>query len=111
MLTEVVKYVIPVAAVVTLLEPQAAPAVAAFTASVKLVQSAVIEIQQKWADAPAGTETNAKKLADVLELTEQSVVTIFAEAGLRVDTAYVTNLINGVVAILNAQPGSVLPAA
>ncbi len=108
-LTEIVRYVIPVASFVAMADPAAAPAIGAFTASVKLVQAAVISVQQKW--AAAGSEANAQKLADVLEIVEQPVVTMFAQVGLQVDTAYVTNLVNGVVAILNAQPGVVLPKA
>ncbi len=106
-LTDIVKYAIPVASVVAVADPAAAPAVEAFAASVKLVQATVITVQQKWSGA--GSTGNAQKLADVLEIVEQPVVTMFAQAGMQVDTAYVTNLVNGVVAILNAQPGVVLP--
>ncbi len=108
-LTDIVRYLIPVASVVALADPAVAPAVEAFTASVKLVQATVISVQQKW--AAGGTSANTQKLADVLEIVELPVVTMFAQAGLQVDTAYVTNLVNGVVAILNAQPGVILPAA
>lgn len=108
-LTDIVKYIIPVASVVSLADPAAAPAVEAFTASVKLVQAAVISIQQKWSSG--GPEVNSQKLADVLAIVEQPVLTMFAQAGMKVDTAYVVNLVNGVVAILNAQPGVILPQA
>ena len=108
-LTDIVKYAIPVASVVAVADPAAAPAVEAFTASVKLVQATVVTVQQKWSSA--GSSGNAQKLADVLEIVEQPVVTMFAQAGLQVDTGYVTNLVNGVVAMLNAQPGVVLPKA
>ena len=109
MLADIVKYAIPVASVVAVADPAAAPAVEAFVASVKLVQATVITVQQKW--STSGTNGNAQKLADVLEIVEAPVVTLFAQAGVQVDTAYVTNLVNGVVAILNAQPGLVLPVA
>ncbi len=108
-LTDIVKYAIPVASVVAIADPAAAPAVEAFAASVKLVQATVISVQQKW--SAVGSSGNAQKLADVLEIVEQPVVTMFAQAGVQVDSAYVTNLVNGVVAILNAQPGVVLPKA
>ncbi len=108
-LTDIVKYAIPVASIVAVADPAAAPAVEAFVASVKLVQATVISVQQKWSGA--GSSGNVQKLADVLEIVEAPVVTMFAQAGVQVDTAYVTNLVNGVVAILNAQPGLVLPAA
>ncbi len=105
-LKDVLQFALPIASVVAVADPATAPVVEAFTTSVKLVQAAVIAVQQKWGSA--GPEANASKLADVLEIVENSVITMFAQAGLRVDTAYVTNLVNGVVAILNAQPGVVL---
>ena len=108
-LSEIVKYVIPVASVVAIADPAAAPAIQAFLASVKLVQSTVISAQQRW--AAAGSEANAQKLADVLEIVEAPIVTMFAQAGVQVDRTYITNLVNGVVAILNAQPAAVLPTA
>lgn len=108
-LTDIVKYAIPVASVVAVADPELAPGVVAFTASVKLVQATVISVQQKW--SASGSEANAQKLADVLEIVEQPVLTMFAQAGVQVDKAYVTNLVNGVVAILNAQPGIVLSKA
>jgi len=106
-LTDILKYAIPVASLVAVADPEVAPAVVAFTASVKLVQATVISVQQKW--SAVGSEANGQKLADVLEIVEQPIVTMFAQSGTQVDRAYVTNLVNGVVAILNAQPGIVLP--
>ncbi len=108
-LADIVKYAIPVASVVAVADPSVAPAVEAFTASVKLVQATVITAQQRWVSQ--GSAANTQKLADVLEIVEQPIVTMFAQAGIQVDTAYVINLVNGVVAILNAQPGAVLPTA
>ena len=106
-LKDIVKYAIPVASIVAIADPAAAPALEAFTASVRLVQATVISVQQKW--AAEGSGANEQKLAEVLEIVEQPVVTMFAQVGLQADTAYVTNLVNGIVAILNAQPGLVLP--
>lgn len=108
-LTDVVKCAIPVASVVMIVDPEAAPAVEAFVASVKLVQTAVISVQQKW--ATEGSEANAQKFADVLAIVEQPVILMFEQAGIQVNLAYVTNLVDGVVAILNAQPGVVLRLA
>ena len=101
-LSEIVKFVVPIAQVAAVADPEAAPALAAFTTSLQLVQTAVISAQQRWAGE--GSAANAQKLADVLATVEQPVILMFAQVGLSVDTAYVTNLINGVVAILNAQP-------
>lgn len=108
-LSDIVKYVIPVASVVAIADPGAAAAVEAFVASVKLVQTAVITVQQRWANQ--GSEADAQKLADVLAIVEEPVVLLFAQVGVEVNVAYVTNLVNGVVAMLNAQPGIVLPLA
>ena len=71
-----------------------------------MVQTAVVSAQQRWAGE--GSAANTQKLADVLATVEQPVILMFAQVGLSVDTAYVTNLINGVVAILNAQPAVLL---
>ena len=105
-LSEIVKFVVPMAQVVAVADPAAAPAIAAFTTSLQLVQTAVVSAQQRWAGE--GSAANSQKLADVLATVEQPVILMFAQAGLSVDTAYVTNLINGVVAILNAQPAVAL---
>lgn len=101
-LSEIVHFALPLASLVSVADPELAPAAEAFLASLKLVQTTVIAVQQRWASE--GSAANAQKLADVLEIVEQPVVTMFAQAGLRVDTAYVTNLVNGVVALLNAMP-------
>ena len=105
-LSEIVKFVVPMAQVVAVADAAAAPALAAFTTSLQLVQTAIVSAQQRWAGE--GSTANAQKLADVLETVQQPVILLFAQVGLSVDTAYVTNLINGVVAILNAQPAVVL---
>ena len=105
-LSEIVKFVVPLAQVAAVADPAAAPALTAFTTSLQLVETAVVSAQQRW--AAQGSAANTQKLADVLETVEQPVILLFAQVGLSVDTAYVTNLVNGVVAILNAQPGLVL---
>ncbi len=108
-LAEIVKYVVPVVQVAAAGDPAAAAALAAFTTSLQLVETAVVSAQQRW--AAEGSAANTQKLSDVLVTVEQPIVLLFAQAGLAVDTAYVTNLVNGVVAILNAQPGVVLRTA
>lgn len=105
-LSEIVKFVVPIAQVAAVVDPAAAPALTAFTTSLQLVQTAVVSEQQRW--AAQGSAANTQKLADVLETVERPIILLFAQVGLSVDTAYVTNLVNGVVAILNAQPGAVL---
>lgn len=105
-LSDLVKYVVPIAQVAALADPSISPAVAAFTTSVHLVQTTVLSTQQRWASE--GTAANTQKLADVLTVVEQPIILLFAQAGLHVDTDYVVNLVNGVVAILNAQPATTL---
>ena len=107
-LADIVKFVVPVVQIAAVADPAAAPAVAAFTTSLKLVEAAVVSAQQRW--AAEGSAANAQKLADVLETVEGPITLLFAQAGIAVDTGYVINLVNGVVAILNAQPGVVLTA-
>ena len=109
-LKDVVKYVVPFASVVAEADPALSPEVSAFNSAVSLVQKTVITIQAKWASAPAGTETNAAKLADVITIVEDPIVALFKQSGKTVDTAYVTNLINSVVGLLNAQPAALLGA-
>ena len=105
-LSEIVKFVVPIAQVAAIADPAVAPALTAFTTSLQLVQTAVVSAQQRW--SAEGSAANAQKLADVLETVEKPIILLFAQVGISVDTAYVTNLVNGVVAILNAQPGVVL---
>ena len=105
-LSDLVKYVVPIAQVAALADPSISPAVAAFTTSVHLVQTTVLSTQQRW--ATEGAAANTQKLADVLTIVEQPIILLFAQAGLHVDTDYVVNLVNGVVAILNAQPAATL---
>ena len=108
-LSDLVRYAIPLASLAAVADPAAAPAANAFAASLRLVQATVVSAQQRW--ATEGSAANSQKLADVLEIVEGPIVTMFAQVGVQVDTPYVTNLVNGVVALLNAQPGAVLATA
>ncbi len=105
-LADVVKFVVPVMQAAVLVDPAAAAAMQAFTTSLQLVQATVIATQQRW--AAEGSAAHDKKLADVLTVVEQPIVQMFQQVGLQVDTAYVVDLVNGVVAILNAQPAGTL---
>ena len=105
-LSELVRYVVPIAQVAALADPAISPAVAAFTTSVRMVQATVLSAQTRWANE--GAAANTQKLADVLTVVEQPIILLFAQAGLSVDTDYVVNLVNGVVALLNAQPAESL---
>ncbi len=105
-LLDVVRFALPISALVGAAEQNQSAEEAAFLASVQLIGGAVIAIEQKW--SADGSTTGAQKLADVLLLVEQPVIALFAAAGLTVDSAYVVSLVNGIVAMLNAQPADVL---
>lgn len=105
-LSDVVRFVVPVVEVVSYADPSAAAAMRAFTTSLQLVQATVIAAQQRW--VAEGSAANEQKLADVLTVVELPIIQLFAQIGIHVDTSYVINLVNGVVAILNAQPAGTL---
>lgn len=107
-LSDIAKLALPIAALLSAISPKMPAAEAAFVATVQLIGNAVIAVEQKW--AAMGTATGAQKLEDVLLLVEQPAIALFAEAGMTIDTGYVVNLVNGIVALLNAQPGDLLGA-
>lgn len=105
-----VKYIVPIGSIVSLLFPPAAAAVSETGVALTLIQNAVVEVEQKYAASGAQSGTGAQKLAEVLTLTESAVTALLAKAGITADTAYVTNLVNAVVAILNVQAAPVATA-
>ena len=107
-LSEIVRYAVPISALIGAATPNMPAEEGAFLSAIQLVGNAVIAIEQKWSSLGPGSGT--QKLADVLLLVEQPVLALFADAGLTVDATYITNLVNGIVALLNAQPGSALGA-
>ena len=106
--SEIAKLALPIVSLLAASSPEVSAAESAFLASVELIGNAILAIEQKWSSVAAAT--GAQKLADVLRLVEPPVIALFAEAGVAVDAAYITNLVNGIVALLNAQPGDVLGA-
>ena len=105
-LSDIAKLALPIASYLIAASPRMSGTESAFLAAVELISNAVIAIEQKW--ATLGAATGAQKLADVLVLVEQPVMALFAEVGVAVDAVYVVNLVNGIVALLNAQPGDLL---
>jgi hypothetical protein len=71
-----------------------------------LIQNAVLLVEQKYAASGAQTGTGAQKLAEVLTLVESAVTSLLKSAGIAASTAYVSNLVSAVVAILNVQDGT-----
>jgi hypothetical protein len=99
------KYMVPASALVTLLFPSAAPEAAGVLTSIQLIQTAVTEIEQKYAASGAAGGTGTQKLADVLTIVTPVVTTLLTQEGVKnVNQAYITSIVNAVVAILNAQP-------
>jgi hypothetical protein len=98
-----VKLAIPVASLAKLLFPGMSPAITVGVDVATLIQNAVLIVEQKFAAAGMQSATGAQKLAEVLLLTEQVVTSLLTEGGVAADSAYVTSLVNAVVAILNVQ--------
>src|SRR5258708_38187927 len=106
-----VEYAGPVVRLVGLLFPAAAPIANELADATSLIQSAVLLVEQKYAGSGVQSGTGAQKLAEVVLLTEQSVTSLLAKAGVSSDTSYIQNLVSAVVAILNVQNASAAPTA
>lgn len=101
-----VKYAIPVEKLVALLFPAAAPVANEVVDATTLIQTAVLQVEQKYAAAGIQDGTGAQKLAEVLLLTESAVTSLLKTAGITADTAYITNIVSAVVAVLNVTNGA-----
>jgi hypothetical protein len=99
-----VTYAVPVEGLVALLFPAAAPVATTLANATTLIQNAVMLVEQKYAASGVQNGTGPQKLAEVLTLAEGAVTSLLSQAGISANTEYVTNLVNAVVAILNAQP-------
>lgn len=97
-------YAIPVETLVALLFPATAPVMSAAEDATTLIQNSVLAVEQKFAASGMQSGSGAQKLAEVLTLSQGAVTTLLAQAGITASTAYITSLVNAVVAILNAQP-------
>ena len=98
-----VTYGVPVERLVALLFPAAAPVATELADATTLIQNAVLLVEQKYAASGVQNGTGAQKLTEVLTLSASAVVALLAKAGIIATEAYVTKLINAVVAILNVQ--------
>jgi len=106
-----VTYAVPVEKLVALLYPPAAPAATTIADATTLIQNAVLLVEQKYAAAGVQNGTGAQKLAEVMTLTEPTVVALLKQAGVTVDASYVSGLVSAVVSILNVQMVAPAPAA
>ncbi len=98
-----VSYAIPVEKLVGTLFPAAARPPPGLADATYLIQNAVLVVEQKYAAAGVQSGTGAQKLAEVITLVGPVVTQLLSEAGVTASAAYVQNLINAVVAILNVQ--------
>jgi hypothetical protein len=84
--------------------PQFAPEIAAgsktFASVADLISKTVVEVEAKSSALPTGL-TGAQKSADVLSIASSSVIAALKSEGITADTAYVQQLVNAVVALLN----------
>jgi hypothetical protein len=103
-----VSYAIPVEKLVATLFPAAAPVAAGLADATALIQNAVLLVEQKYAAAGVQSGTGAQKLAEVITLASPVVTQLLSHAGIGASAAYIQNLVNAVVAILNVQS---MPAA
>ena len=106
-----VEYAVPVEKLVGLLFPAAAPVANGLADATSLIQTAVLLVEQKYAASGVQSGTGAQKLAEVMLLTEQSVTTLLAKAGVTADSSYIESVVSAVVAILNVQNASATTTA
>ena len=108
-LSEVAKYLPEVGALAAEIFPAQTAAISGVVNSVQLVQNAVVTVEQKMAAGGAATGTGTQKLADVLTIVTPTVTQLLTTEGVKVDTAYLTNLVNTVVGILNLRDATPAP--
>jgi hypothetical protein len=106
-----VTYALPIEKLVATLFPAAAPVAAGLADATALIQNAVLLVEQKYTAAGTQSGTGPQKLAEVLLLAGPIVTQLLTAAGIEATTAYIQNLINAVVAILNVQPMPATAAA
>jgi hypothetical protein len=104
---DVVKYLPAAASLATIIFPAEAAPIAGVVNSVDLIRQAVASVEQKFAAAGNPTGTGAQKLAQVLSMVSPTVTQLLTAEGLKVDSVYLTNIVNAVVAILNVQQTAV----
>jgi hypothetical protein len=94
----------------SLIFPAQSAAISGVVNAVDLIQTAVVEVEQKYTASNVGksNESNAQKLADVISLVSPTVTSLLSAEGVKVDNAAISNIVNAVVAILKVQ---VVPVA
>lgn len=74
---------------------------APLAALVHVTAGTIVSIEQKFSNV---TGNGAQKLAQAVQILEPSIVSTFAQYGVKIDTAGVQNYINAAVAFFNALP-------
>ena len=100
---DVVKYLPAAAKLAELIFPAQTAVIASAVNSVDLIQQAVVTVEQKFAAAGNPTGTGTQKLAQVLSIVSPTVTQLLSSEKVPVDSAYITDIVNAVVAILNVQ--------
>lgn len=101
----VVKYLPVATALAALIFPGNAEAAGVLN-TVALIQQAVVVVEQKFAAAGIASGTGEQKLAQVLSIVTPAVTQLLAAEKIDVDQPEITNIVNAVVAVLNAQPAA-----
>jgi hypothetical protein len=105
--SDVVKYLPAAAKLAELIFPAQTALIGTAINSVDLIQQAVATVEQKFAAAGNPTGTGAQKLAQVLSIVSPTVTELLTSEKIPVDSAYITDIVNAVVAILNVQGSAV----
>lgn len=100
---DVVKYLPAAATLAELIFPAQTAVIGSAINSVDLIQQAVATVEQKFAAAGNPVGTGAQKLAQVLSIVSPTITQLLSTEKVPVDTAYITDIVNAVVAILNVQ--------
>lgn len=100
---DVVKYLPTAVSLAALIFPASAVADAGAVTALDLIQQAVATVEQKFAAQGSPTGTGAQKLAQVLAIVTPSVTSLLAQFKITANQAYITQIVNAVVAILNVQ--------
>lgn len=102
-LADVQVYLLPVETLVETLFPGVTPVAAGIVNAAQLIQSAVVTIEQKYKAANL-SGNGAQKSDDVLALATPTVTQLLEQEGVSgVDTWYIQNLVDAVVAVLKVQ--------
>jgi hypothetical protein len=103
-LTDIEPYLIPVTSLVSLLFPGAAATATGVANAVALIQQTVVLVQQKYAALNINSSTpSSTQLVDILALVTPAVQSLLASEKITYNSTQVTNVVNAVIAILQAQ--------